>query len=153
MFSSLSLCLFHQRHYGRRNSEPAPSSSSFANFLASSRQAAIRAEDWMLHVITASWHLVHHQMLPDWLQDNEHLHTGHRLPLNSFRACFQSIFRIHTETGNIWTHLIGMFKLYYIAQVHERIFVSLCSIREYNDDSTGISGDVLRLQNPTNQKT
>ncbi|XP_072423783.1 adiponectin receptor protein 1-like [Chiloscyllium punctatum] len=25
----------------------------------------------------------------------------------SFRACFRSIFRLHTETGNIWTHLIG----------------------------------------------
>jgi hypothetical protein len=25
----------------------------------------------------------------------------------SFRACFGSIFRIHTETGNIWTHLVG----------------------------------------------
>lgn len=25
----------------------------------------------------------------------------------SFRACFGSIFRIHTETGNIWTHLLG----------------------------------------------
>lgn len=25
----------------------------------------------------------------------------------SFRACFKSIFRIHTETGNIWTHLLG----------------------------------------------
>ena len=21
--------------------------------------------------------------------------------------CFKSIFRIHTETGNIWTHLLG----------------------------------------------
>ncbi|XP_069041082.1 uncharacterized protein [Lepisosteus oculatus] len=27
----------------------------------------------------------------------------------SFRACFRSIFRLHTETGNIWTHLIGFF--------------------------------------------
>jgi len=27
--------------------------------------------------------------------------------LPSFRACFKSVFRIHTETGNIWTHLLG----------------------------------------------
>ena len=31
----------------------------------------------------------------------------YRPPLPSYSACFQSIFRIHTETGNIWTHLIG----------------------------------------------
>ena len=24
------------------------------------------------------------------------------------RECFKSIFRIHTETGNIWTHLLGV---------------------------------------------
>ena len=32
---------------------------------------------------------------------------GHRPELNSFTECFKSIFMIHTETGNIWTHLIG----------------------------------------------
>ena len=42
-----------------------------------------------------------------YFQDNEYLLRGHRLPLNSFLACFKSIFRIHTETGNIWTHLLG----------------------------------------------
>lgn len=45
--------------------------------------------------------------LPPWLQDNNYLRTGYRPPLNSFRACFQSIFYFHTETVNIWTHLIG----------------------------------------------
>lgn len=45
--------------------------------------------------------------LPPWLQDNNYLLTGYRPPLNSFRACFESIFYIHTETVNIWTHLIG----------------------------------------------
>lgn len=53
------------------------------------------------------WNVCHFHNLPQWLQDNDFLHTGHRPPLNSFQACFQSIFRIHTETGNIWTHLLG----------------------------------------------
>ena len=48
-----------------------------------------------------------HDVLPDWLQDNDYLLDGHRPPMPSFRACFKSIFRIHTETGNIWTHLLG----------------------------------------------
>ena len=43
-----------------------------------------------------------------YLQDNDFLKKGHRPPLPSFRECFKSIFRIHTETGNIWTHLLGV---------------------------------------------
>ena len=31
-------------------------------------------------------------------QDNDFLKKGHRPPLSSFRECFASIFRIHTET-------------------------------------------------------
>ncbi|VDL65718.1 unnamed protein product [Nippostrongylus brasiliensis] len=32
---------------------------------------------------------------------------GHRPPLPSFSSCFKSIFALHTETGNIWTHMYG----------------------------------------------
>jgi len=45
--------------------------------------------------------------LPAWMRDNEFLQFGHRPELNSYRECFKSVFRIHTETGNIWTHFIG----------------------------------------------
>ena len=45
--------------------------------------------------------------LPDWMQDNEYLTVGHRPELHSYKECFKSIFGIHSETGNIWTHLIG----------------------------------------------
>ncbi|XP_023175685.1 adiponectin receptor protein isoform X2 [Drosophila hydei] len=62
----------------------------------------IEAEVW-----EASWKVCHYRNLPKWLQDNDFLHRGHRPPLPSFRACFKSIFRVHTETGNIWTHLLG----------------------------------------------
>jgi adiponectin receptor len=51
-----------------------------------------------------------HHALPSWLRDNDFLLKGHRPPLPSIKECFKSIFRIHTETGNIWTHLIGTFK-------------------------------------------
>ena len=46
--------------------------------------------------------------LQEWQKDNEFLHYWHRPQMPSFRACFGSIFRLHTETGNIWTHLIGL---------------------------------------------
>lgn len=53
------------------------------------------------------WRVIPYDVLPDWLKDNDYLLHGHRPPMPSFRACFKSIFRIHTETGNIWTHLLG----------------------------------------------
>lgn len=54
-----------------------------------------------------SWHVVKHSDLPLWLQDNDYLINWHRPPVQSFGYCFSSLFRWHTETGNIWTHLIG----------------------------------------------
>ncbi|CAF4010309.1 unnamed protein product [Adineta steineri] len=52
-------------------------------------------------------YVVDHTHLPHWLLDNEYLVSGHRPPMPSFNQCFASIFRIHTETVNIWTHLVG----------------------------------------------
>ncbi|KAL1117050.1 hypothetical protein AAG570_004378 [Ranatra chinensis] len=65
------------------------------------------AEEFVRKVWEASWNVCNFTHLPHWLQDNDYLHNGHRPPLPSFYACFRSIFRIHTETGNIWTHLLG----------------------------------------------
>lgn len=65
------------------------------------------AEEFVRKVWEASWSVCHFQNLPQWLQDNDYLHASHRPPLPSFTACFRSIFRIHSETGNIWTHLLG----------------------------------------------
>lgn len=51
--------------------------------------------------------LLSHRELPAWLQNNDFLVRHHRPPLYSYRACLRSIFSIHSETGNIWTHLLG----------------------------------------------
>ncbi|CAL1537498.1 unnamed protein product [Lymnaea stagnalis] len=71
-------------------------------------KCAQQAEEFVKKVWAAGWNVAHHHTLPDWLKDNDFLLRGHRVPTNSFIACFKSIFRIHTETGNIWTHLLGM---------------------------------------------
>ncbi len=60
----------------------------------------------LLHV---SWTICHFHALPKWLQDNDFIWQGYRPPLPSFWDCIKSIFSIHTETGNIWTHMLGMF--------------------------------------------
>jgi len=58
-------------------------------------------------VDTGQWSPVLYASLPDWLRDNELIETGHRPQLNNFFTCLMSVFRVHSETGNIWTHLIG----------------------------------------------
>ncbi|RDD39835.1 Adiponectin receptor protein 2 [Trichoplax sp. H2] len=57
------------------------------------------------------WKTLPFNKLPDWLQDNEFLVKGYRPQLPSVSLCLRSIFRIHTETGNIWTHLLGFIGL------------------------------------------
>ena len=44
----------------------------------------------------------HFEDLPAWLKDNEHIHYFYRRPEISYAKCFQSLFRLHSETGNIW---------------------------------------------------
>lgn len=44
--------------------------------------------------------------LPQYLQDNEFITKGYRIDY-SIRDTVTSLFRVHNETGNIWTHLIG----------------------------------------------
>ncbi|CAF0761579.1 unnamed protein product [Rotaria sordida] len=48
-----------------------------------------------------------HWGLPEWLGDNHFLLQKHRPPANSVRECLISVASIHSETVNIWTHLIG----------------------------------------------
>lgn len=62
---------------------------------------------------TKEWTLNHFSNLPEWLQDNEYLHYGHRGPLNSFSACFQSIFKKHTGTFYLTFELMDKVNYYF----------------------------------------
>jgi len=57
--------------------------------------------------VVRHWNHLSFSKLPAWMRDNEFIMFGHRPELNSFKECFASILGVHTETGNIWTHLIG----------------------------------------------
>ncbi|XP_037594046.1 dynein heavy chain 12, axonemal [Cebus imitator] len=65
-----------------------------------------KMEEFVYKVWEGRWRVIPYDVLPDCLKDHDYLLHGHRPPMPSFRACFKSIFRIHTETGNIWTHLL-----------------------------------------------
>ncbi|KAG2496970.1 hypothetical protein HYH03_004976 [Edaphochlamys debaryana] len=47
------------------------------------------------------------QELPDYLRDNEFIKAHYRVPGQPFKQTFWSLFGIHNETGNVWTHLLG----------------------------------------------
>ncbi len=65
--------------------------------------------------VTNFWKLIAHHELPEWMQDNEYLLGGHRPVIPSIKACIISWFRLHTETVNIWTHLVGAIMFIFIA--------------------------------------
>jgi len=57
--------------------------------------------------VVRHWNHLSFSKLPAWMRDNEYIMFNYRPELNSFKECFKSILGVHSETGNIWTHLIG----------------------------------------------
>ena len=51
--------------------------------------------------------LTNYENIPDWYKYNKHIYYGYRFPYLNFKKLTQSIFTIHNETFNIWTHLLG----------------------------------------------
>lgn len=54
--------------------------------------------------------------VPGWMV-REHIWTGYRPNLSSF-GCMLSLFKIHNESGNIWSHAIGFGVVIYILVRH-----------------------------------
>jgi adiponectin receptor len=49
-----------------------------------------------------------------FLLDNQFIHKGYRLYFNSIQKISKSIFMLHNETVNIWTHALGSLLFVYI---------------------------------------
>jgi adiponectin receptor len=45
--------------------------------------------------------------LPTWRRDNQYILSGYRADSNSYWKSFKSLFYVHNEFVNIWTHLLG----------------------------------------------
>jgi len=45
--------------------------------------------------------------VPDWLRDNDFIHSGYRVRFSA-SLCLKSLFKLHNETMNIWSHLLGL---------------------------------------------
>jgi len=59
--------------------------------------------------------LLEWESAPSWVQYNKYIVTGYRADF-SWRLCLKSMFRLHNETLNVWTHFIGavMFLFFFI---------------------------------------
>jgi Haemolysin-III related len=69
------------------------------------RQAASKSADDIQRIL-------HWDELPQWMQKDPYIRRGYRRQLDSFRACFWSLFYPHNELINIWSHLLpAMFYL------------------------------------------
>jgi adiponectin receptor len=59
-------------------------------------------------IISSTTHLLSHITdIQPWQHDNEYLHTCYRVPSNSYKSSLSSLFYLHNQTGNIYTHLLG----------------------------------------------
>lgn len=63
--------------------------------------------------------------LPKEMQDNEYITTGYRVEMG-FLDSIKSMFGIHNETGNIWTHLIGLSSLSCCYVIVDQLPTGIC---------------------------
>ncbi|SMY20961.1 unnamed protein product [Zymoseptoria tritici ST99CH_1A5] len=55
--------------------------------------------------------------LPHWMRDNHYILSGYRHPSNSYTGSISSIFSLHNESVNIWTHLLGSLVAFVTASI------------------------------------
>ncbi|ELW62735.1 Adiponectin receptor protein 1 [Tupaia chinensis] len=68
--------------------------------LGKAHHAMEEMEEFVYKVWEGRWRVIPYDVLSDWLKDNDYLLHDHRSPIPSFRACFKSIFHVHSETGD-----------------------------------------------------
>lgn len=50
----------------------------------------------------------HIKKAPAYLIDNKFILRGYRIGFNNKRKIFKSLFMLHNESVNVWSHLIGV---------------------------------------------
>lgn len=73
---------------------------------SSGKDIALRAVNVSCDATTSLQHTLSWEDLPSWMQSDPYIRRGYRRQLNSFSACLWSIFHLHNESVNIWSHLL-----------------------------------------------
>jgi len=48
------------------------------------------------------------RQVPKSMLDNEYIHNGYRIGFNTTCEAFKSLFMLHNESVNVWSHLVGV---------------------------------------------
>lgn len=73
----------------------------------------------MLDDVLMGQYLYMYEDIPDWYRDNEYIRDRYRGWNRPYSYYIKSIFKLHNETINIWTHLVGA-------------IIFICSLIVYN---------------------
>ena len=74
--------------------------------ISSSKDTAIKAVQVGREGAKSFQHTLSWEDLPPWMQSDPYIRRGYRRQLDSFSACLQSIFHLHNESVNIWSHIL-----------------------------------------------
>ena len=59
-----------------------------------------------IHPIVSMQLVLHWNDIPPWMQIDPYIRRGYRRQLDSLSACFWSLFYLHNEFVNTWSHLL-----------------------------------------------
>ncbi|WVZ90353.1 hypothetical protein U9M48_036662 [Paspalum notatum var. saurae] len=91
--------------------------------------------------------LIRYEALPDWLKDNEFIHGYYRCEW-PMKETILSIFSIHNETLNVWSHLIG-FLLFLCLTIVTAMVIPRDGGSSRSSSSTAYLGDLMEMANMT----
>lgn len=79
--------------------------------------------------------LHYYHELDEWQKDNHYIKSGYVRGTNSYKATIKSLFFIHNETGNIYSHLLPsmviLISLIYYLQFHITVYEDLLKFWEW----------------------
>jgi adiponectin receptor len=85
--------------------------------------------------VKESWYIGEQKDCPEFMKDNEYILGGYRIGFNSKRRILRSLFMVHNESVNVWSHLIGA-TLFVLLIVYTSIYVAPPSI--YTTDASDL---------------
>lgn len=89
----------------------------------------IDCDNLVIEATTISFKLLTVTEVPDYAKEAS-ITTGYRTSLD-YAGCFRSIFRLHNETINIWTHLLGF--IFFFCLMLDNLAIPQDHIRDWSD--------------------
>lgn len=84
---------------------------------------------------------------PDFIKDNEYIKRGYRVNCDSVKKVTKSLFYLHNESVNVWSHLLGVITVI-ILIVYTAIFITSYNI---HINSLAINFDQLKQYTKINE--